>query len=283
MRGFFVLAVNCYNGIMLIRILLFLLLFFPFSLGAAPLDELLVRAGTPLAQEMGETNPVVFYLERPRARGQLARWDRQKKRFYLSKTALKKWLKQIPHAEPALLARCLAPLYAHEKVHAQNDALAQENGFIWPLTLGDEVLATAKQVAFMRQRTTEQPDYYQACLSLTPQLPRENQAATAHDWPAFEAAVLARYARLPVQKLPPPPLTPEFIRQAQTGKMVYGPLTFRVRSRGKSRAQIFAHGHPWTCINAKELSKMDEFPFFKTYLKILNAQTAQTKKELLRR
>lgn len=216
-------------------------------------------------------------------RGQLARWDRKKSRFYLSKTALKNWLKRTQAPTPELLARCLAPLYEHENFHAQNDYLAEQNGFIWPLTLGDEILATAKQVAFMREREKNQPDYYKNCHFLTPALSAERKATEQQNWTAFEDSVLARYAHLPAQKLPPPPLTPEFIRQAQTGQMVYGPLTFRVRSRGKSRAQIFAHGHPWTWINAKELSKIDEFPFFKIYLKIFADQTNQTKRELFRR
>ncbi|WP_428062731.1 hypothetical protein [Candidatus Avelusimicrobium fimicolum] len=268
---------------MKIRVLLFGLLFFPLSLGAAPLQDLLIQSARPLAQEAGEKTPIVFYLERPHARGQLARWDRQKKCFYLSKTALKKWFKQTQEPTPKLLARCLAPLYQHEKFHAENDLLAEQNGFIWPLTLGDEVLATAKQVAFMQQKTEEQPEYYKNCTFLTPALSTERKAAKQRNWPAFEVSVLTRYARLPAHKLPPPPLTPEFIRQAQTGKIVYGPLMYKVRAKGVTLQKVFSAGRPWTSVNTKELDKMTDFPFFKIYLKIFADQTNQTKRELFRR
>ena len=268
---------------MKIHALLFGLLFFPLSFGATPLQDLLIQAAAPLAQEAGEKTPVVFYLERPHARGQLARWDRQKKRFSLSKTALKKWIKQTKEPTPELLARCLAPLYRHEKFHAENDLLAEQNGFMWPLTLGDEVLATAKQVAFMRQKTEAHPDYYKDCTLLTPALSAEHQAATKQDWPAFEAAVLARYARLPAHKLPPPPLTPAFIRQAQTGKITYGPLSYKARGKGVTLQKVFSDGRPWTTVNTKELDKMADFPFFKIYSKIFANQTNQTKRELFRR
>ncbi|HAM42852.1 MAG TPA: hypothetical protein DCP52_03355 [Elusimicrobia bacterium] len=268
---------------MKIRALLFGLLFFPLSLGATPLQDLLIQAAAPLAQEAGEKTPVVFYLERPHARGQLARWDRQKKRFYLSKPALKKWFKRTQEPTPELLARCLAPLYRHEKFHAKNDLLAEQNGFIWPLTLADEVLATAKQVAFMRQKAAKQPEYYKSCTFLTPTLSAEHQAATKQDWPAFEAAVLTRYARLPSSKLPPPPLTPAFIRQAQTGKITYGPLMYKVRAKGVTLQKVFSAGRPWTVVNTKELDKMTDFPFFKIYSKIFATQTTQTKRELFRR
>ena len=260
-----------------------LLLFFPLSLGAESLQNFVNQAAAPLAQEVGEKTPVVFYLERPQVRGQLARWNRQKKRFYLSKTALKNWLKQTQTPSPELLARCLAPLYQHEKLHAQNDTFAEQNGFIWPLTLGDEVLSTANQVAFMRQKTKEQPDYYKNCAPLTPLLPAERTAAEQQNWPAFEAAILTRYARLPAQKLPPPPLTPEFIRQAQTGKIVYGPLMYKVRAKGVTLQKVFSAGRPWTAVNVKELDKITDFPFFKIYLKFFTAQTTQTKRELFRR
>lgn len=181
------------------------------------------------------------------------------------------------------MARCLAPLYQHEKFHAENDRLAEQNGFIWPLTLADEVLATAKQVAFMRQKTEAHPDYYKDCTFLTPTLSAERKAAKQQNWPAFEAAVLARYAHLPAQKLPPPPLTPEFIRQAQTGKIIYGPLMYKVRAKGVTLQKVFSAGRPWTVVNTKELDKMTDFPFFKIYLKIFANQTAQTKRELFRR
>lgn len=247
------------------------------------MQDLLIQTAQPLAQEAGEKTPVVFYLERPHARGQLARWDRQKKRFYLSKTALKKWIKQTKEPTPELLARCLAPLYRHEKFHAKNDLLAEQNGFIWPLTLGDEVLATAKQVAFMRQKTKEQPEYYKNCTFLTPALSAERKGAKLQNWAAFEAAVLARYARLPAHQLPPPPLTPAFIRQAQTGKITYGPLMYKVRAKGVTLQKVFSAGRPWTVVNTKELDKMTDFPFFKIYSKIFANQTTQTKRELFRR
>ena len=247
------------------------------------MQHFLTKAAVPLAQEVGEKTPVEFYLERPQVRGQLARWDRKKGRFYLSKTALKNWLQQAQEPTPELLARCLAPLYEHEKLHAQNDRLAEQNGFIWPLTLGDEVLATARQVAFMRERRKNQPDYYKNCALLTPLLPAERNAANQQDWPALEATVLTRYARLPATKLPPPPLTPEFIRQAKTGKITYGPLMYKVRAKGITLQKVFSNGRPWTAVNAKELDKMTDFPFFKIYLKIFANQTAQTKRELFRR
>ncbi len=268
---------------MKIQALCFLLLFFPLSLGAESLQNFVNQAAAPLAQEVGEKTPVVFYLERPQVRGQLARWNRQKKRFYLSKTALKNWLKQTQAPTPELLARCLAPLYQHEKLHAKNDILAAQNGFIWPLTLGDEVLATAKQVAFIQQQTDKQPDYYQNCAFLTPLLPAERTAAKQKNWPAFETAVLTRYASLPAQRLPPPPLTPEFIRQAQTGKIVYGPLMYKVRAKGVTLQKVFSNGRPWTEVNTKELDKIADSPFFKIYLKIFANQTNQTKRELFRR
>lgn len=265
------------------RALVFLLLFFPLSLGAEPLQNFLNQTAVPLSQETSEKTRIVFYLERPQVRGQLARWDRKKSRFYLSKTALKNWLKRTQAPTPELLARCLAPLYEHEKFHAQNDYLAEQNGFIWPLTLGDEILATAKQVAFMREREKNQPDYYKNCHFLTPALSAERKATEQQNWTAFEDSVLARYAHLPAQKLPPPPITPEFIRQAQTGKITYGPLMYKVRGKGANLQKVFSSGRPWTEVNTKQLYKIANLPFFKIYLKIFTDQTNQIKRELFRR
>lgn len=252
-------------------------------LAAADMPPTLQAAAPFLMRQFPAYARYPFYLETPRTPGQLARWEPRKKRIYLSKKAYKKWLRAHPAATAQQLAQCVAPLWVHEFSHAQDAAFAQAHGFVWPVTLQDEVLATAKQLLFMRAQTVKNQQDYALCRGLLPVLEREQTALAQGDWRAFEAAVLGRYSRLSRRQMPPPPLTAVFIFQAQGGQMVYGPLRYKTYPRGGRAQHVFYGGTSWTQLNAKELVKIPFLAPFPVYQNYLNEKTAATQKEFLGR
>ncbi len=241
---------------------------FPAPAAAAPLQDFLQAATPFLSREVEAADEAcVFHLERPKAPGQLARWDANAQRFYLSKSALKKWRKQSPAATEEQLARCLAPLWIHENAHAQDHAFAAAHGFVWPLTMADEVHATALQVAFMQNHVAQDPAYYAGCEGLLPLLPAETAAWQKQDAAAFQTAVLERYRRLSFRQMPPPPPLPELIGQAQTQRQIlYGSLSYPVRPRGLRAKEVFSDGRNWTLLRPREYGVLERLPAFPLYL-----------------
>ena len=114
--------------------------------------------------------------------GALARWNPKTDTFEVSKSI---W-KHAPHQ-----FSCLLPLFVHETLHAYFYKTARSQGFAWPITLQDEVLAHYYQLK------TEQtlPNYEDTCSAWRAQLTAERAAFTQQNWPAFEEAIFTRYSQ----------------------------------------------------------------------------------------
>lgn len=192
--------------------------------------------------------------------GVLARWNPKTDTFEVSKVL---WKKAPP------IPVCLLPLFTHETIHAYLYKVAQAHGFAWPITLQDEVLAHYYQL----QTENYIPDYVIRCAAWRPQLLAERAAVAQQNNASFEKAIFTRYCRLGGPKIPPPPLTPLYVEQAQLPK-VWSFYGHRYRCARHFSADKFWHkGGNWFCVKPNERPQLLQSPFYTIYQQLVEDVT----------
>lgn len=261
----------------LFLILCFLLTATPFyALSNTQIKELMGQVSPLIEQEIKTVRTLPPSLPEPiyplhlsgKKKGVLAEYNPRNQKILIYKNPLKKWWLQYQKEPdfPQLLARCLAPVYLHELLHARDDAFAQKHGFKWPITTGDEWVAVFWQTHFIKEKLKQNPDYYQKCGMFMPKAEFLQAPKTQ-----LETFILKYYAFLP------PPLSPNNINQlSEKKKIEYKGHIFVSKRRIRSLKSFFQKGGSWLELKPQELGKLKQDFRYTLYTNERKKQTAET-------
>jgi len=185
----------------------------------------------------------------------VAEYVPQKNKIFIFNTPLKKWLSSQKNPQPALLARCLAPVYLHELSHARDYLSGKKYGFVWPITTSDEQIATFWQIYFIKEKLKQDSDYYKGC---EPFMPKKNFLQVSEE--QLEEHILKYYSFLP------PPITEENITQLKKNRnILYKGFSFKQKRSVLSVNSFFKKGGSWLEIKNKELDRLRQDSYFHLY------------------
>lgn len=210
--------------------------------------------------------------------GALAQYNAETGQTFFFRQPLLDWLRQtrtsVPQdALPPLFARCAAPLYLHEAVHARHARYGKTHQFFWPLTLEDEYVASFWQLDFIRRKLLAQPDYYLLCTPFMPPAPWLTASAER-----LQTLIYKRYTAHPGNRLPPP-LRKPYLQQAQEspkGEIIFLGKTFRPRSRRLTLNRLFTSNSDWTHLRPAQLFLLPQDARYCAYRRAMNAYLKQT-------
>ncbi|MBR4591623.1 MAG: hypothetical protein IKO35_00245 [Elusimicrobiaceae bacterium] len=202
--------------------------------------------------------------------GAIAQYQAATHQIVFFKKPISKWLSQTkkqiePAALPEILARCLAPVYVHELSHARDWQQAQQKGFIWPVTLEDEYIASFWQLQFMQQVSAGDSRYYAMCAPFLP-------PASYRGIPPCQAkeTIYQTYVSQAGDALPPP-LTRENIRNIQQrGRIDFVLHSFAAKRRHISVLSLFTKGGNWLQLTPQALAALEHSLTYKMYIAFQN-------------
>lgn len=259
--------------------ILILLLFYtcsPFIWGS-DLKSLLQQTQDSLQQEVHQIDEIPASL-RPvqlpnlcfsnHLQGAVAEYRADKNTIYISRRVLKQWHSRLSSEKKSnlqdTLSQCLIPVYVHELSHARDYQQGQSHGFVWPITLEDEFIATVWQAYLIQQYQRTHLNYQQHCTEWLP-LQRKDFVLSSQG----KANLYAAYSTRLGDNLPPP-LSPENIVQLQeSGQIIFADRIYRPRRRKLSFRSFIKRGGNWLLLSPSALKKLSDSAQYAVYFNLL--------------
>lgn len=210
--------------------------------------------------------------------GALAEYQESRKSYVsLSRQTLKQWKKRLSSRYnspqlPLVFAWCLLPVYVHELSHARDQRQARSNGFVWPVTLEDEYIATWWQLYLLQNYFSTVPDYRADCKEWLP--PQVLFHTSADQWK--DKVYLLYGERLGIA-LPPPISAQNLMSLRQNGQIVFEELTYRPKSRKLRWNTFVKQGGNWLFLSPAALERLASSQQYAAYLKWLQRREKETK------